>query len=463
MTLTIRARLTLWYAVLMFVVLVGAGTGVLWLHGRVGLARLDGELEEAAVVASGALRSEFDEGLLLPQGAIDLVEGIELPGVGIAVLSSRHEVIASRPTQGPTVAGTAGDAAILAATTLPGDVVGFRVRGIDGSHNEQTYRIVVWTPLARLSRERVTLQRALFLGIPLAVLLAGLGGWSLGRRALRPVVDMARQAESIGAHLRDARLVVPNPHDELGTLARAFNGLLERLAASFQAQRAFMADASHQLRTPVSVVRIAAQVALGRDERPNIEYRESLDVIARQAERLTKMVDDMFVLALADADARPLQLTPLYLDEVIAQVVGEARVLAAERSLTLRTDLPEEVSLFGDEHLLRQLLMNLLDNAMRYTPPGGTIVVTLVQTSSGVRLVVRDTGTGIPHEEVARIFERFVRLGAQGAGAGAGLGLPIARWIAEAHGGSLVLESTGPTGSAFVTTLPVGTAPALHS
>lgn len=201
-------------------------------------------------------------------------------------------------------------------------------------------------------------------------------------------------------------------------------------------------------------MRTAAQVTLSREDRTKAEYRESLDVVARQAERLTRMVDDMFMLALADADARPLQVAPLYLDELIDEVAGEARLLAATRQVTLRTESAGETPFVGDEHLLRQLFMNLLENAIRHTPRNGTIVVSLTRDGASLAAAVTDTGPGIAPGNSRRIFDRFVRLDAPDSEGGAGLGLPIAKWIAEAHGGTLVLESTGPHGSRFLLTLP---------
>jgi two-component system, OmpR family, sensor kinase len=265
---------------------------------------------------------------------------------------------------------------------------------------------------------------------------------------------MASQAESIGSHNLDARLSIANPADELGTLGHAFNRLLERLAAALQQQRVFMAEASHQLRTPVSVIRTAAQVMLSREHRPEEEYRESLDVVARQAQRLTKSVDDMFILALADAQARPLHVAPLYFDELVGEVIDDLRVVADSRQVTLRGDSAGEAPLVGDEYLLRQMLTNLIENAIRYAPRGGTVTVMVRLAPATLTVTVTDTGPGIAPSDADRIFERFVHLDRPGSESGGGLGLPIARWIAEAHGGTLLLASTGPAGSQFVITLP---------
>ncbi len=286
------------------------------------------------------------------------------------------------------------------------DAVGHRVR------------VVTWKSLAPLQAERGTLERAILLGIPMAVLLAIAGGLSIGRRALRPLTEMAAQAGAIGSHNLDARLAMTSPVDELGTLGHAFNQLLERLAAALQQQRVFMADASHQLRTPVSVIRTAAQVMLSREHRSEEEYRESLDVVARQAQRLTKSVEDMFILALADAQARPLHTAPLYFDELVGEVIDDLRVVAESRQVTLRGDFAGEAPLIGDEDLLRQMLANLIDNAIRHTPAGGTVTVSLTRSAAMLTVTVTDTGRGIadrrhrPHLRAIRA-RRSARLGAR--------------------------------------------------
>ena len=315
-------------------------------------------------------------------------------------------------------------------------------------------RVVTWTSLGPLDAERSTLARALLLGIPVAVLLAVLGGLTIGRRALAPLSAMAAQTAAIRLSDLDARLTVAHPSDELSRVALAFNALLDRLALSLRHQRTFMADASHQLRTPVSVIRTTAQVMVQRDTRPEGDYREALSLVARQAERLTKLVNDMFTLASADAQARPLQLAPFYLDEMVLEVVKDFGVLAAAKHVCLESSPAIETLYVGEEQLLRQMLANLVENAIRHTPAGGTVTISLTRAIDAMLVAVTDSGAGIAEGDVARIFERFVRLEPCGADAGGGLGLPIARWIAEAHGGSVVLASTGATGSRFLVTLP---------
>jgi signal transduction histidine kinase len=264
---------------------------------------------------------------------------------------------------------------------------------------------------------------------------------------------MAAHADAIDQrHLRQ-RLPLPTPPDELRRLALAFNALLDRLSESVDVQRRFMADASHELRTPVTVTRTAAQVTLSEPHRTEAEYREALDIVASQTERLTRIVDDMFLLALADADGRPVLRRHLYLDEVAAECARAAGVLAESRGVELALQSPDGVQVQGDEELLRRMVMNLLDNAVRHSPDGGRVELTITSADNRVTLSVRDGGAGIPAAAHERIFERFVRLETSQPTSGGGLGLPIARWIAEQHGGALELDASAD-GCRFVVTLP---------
>ena len=270
---------------------------------------------------------------------------------------------------------------------------------------------------------------------------------------------MSATAAHIGAANLHERLPVANERDELGRLALVINGLLARLDASFEQQRRFMADASHELRTPVAIMRSEAEVALSQQERSNQELRESI------VKRLTGIVEDLFLLARADAGQYKLTSQKFYLDELAGEVTRAVRTLVAERGLTLQLDDAEEMPFRGDEGLLRRLLLNLVYNAIKYTPRGGTVTVSCQQEAQRYIITVSDTGRGIPAESQPHIFERFYRADNarsraedDGAGltSGAGLGLSIARWVAEAHDGTLELLHSSDAGSVFQLILPVG-------
>jgi signal transduction histidine kinase len=307
-------------------------------------------------------------------------------------------------------------------------------------------------PLSELETQQRELVLALWTGVFVALVVAGAGGWIVGRQTLRPLTALAAQATAITERDLSARLHTANTRDELGQFASAFNDLLNRLAAVLHAQRQFMADASHELRTPVSVVRTTAQVTLARPNRSEDEYQESFTIVAEQAARLSRLVDAMFLLSRAEAQGIPLIREPLYLDDLVAECARALRIVADERRVTIRTCGEAELMFAGDNTLLRQMVGNLLDNAIRYAKPDGLVTATVSRTSPGVTIRVVDDGEGIPPEQQGRIFERFARFNDRSNGAG--LGLPIARWIAEAHGGALVLESSSSGGSCFTITLP---------
>ena len=324
----------------------------------------------------------------------------------------------------------------------------------------QTYTLLVAHPW----RERDELLRrvltALAIAVPLALLVASLGGYFLALKSLSPVVAMSATAANISAANLHERLPVDNPRDELGQLAGVFNALLARLDESFAQQQRFMADASHELRTPVAIVRGEAEVALSQAARRPEEYRESLAIVQDEGRRLTRIVEDLFLLARADAGQLPLNLSRFYFDELAAECLRAVRTLAAQKGVSLHADAIAEMPLCGDESLLRQMLLNLLDNAIKHTPSGGSITVKCVKDNGHYILTVTDTGAGIPLQAQPHIFERFYRADtarlrqAESEGSGAGLGLSIAHWIAVAHNGRLELSRSDPNGSVFAVTLP---------
>jgi heavy metal sensor kinase len=327
------------------------------------------------------------------------------------------------------------------------------------------YTIVVSQSLGPLLGALDADRRVLLLVVPLGLLLAGLGGWFLVKKSLAPVLAMSEQAHRIGIESLHQRLPVGNARDELGHLANTFNQLLDRLGEAFSLQRQFMADASHELRNPVSIIRTASSVTLERDHREESEYRGALAIIDDEVAHLTRVVDDMFHLARADAGRMSPRRSTFYLDEMLQDITRAAALLGTDKHITVAIEPTDELVCDGDEKLLRQLFSNLLENAVRYTPPGGRVTVQVQEERGVCEIAVADTGRGIPEEFRSRIFERFFRvetvepamIGHQSASAtGAGLGLAIARSIATAHHGSLVLQRSNPGGSVFVVTLPLG-------
>jgi two-component system OmpR family sensor kinase len=338
---------------------------------------------------------------------------------------------------------------------------------------ERAYAVAITMPGRReivaviqgLEGERAmlrALRHSVYWSMPIGLLVAFLGGTFLAGRALRPVGEMADQAGRIQAQTLHERLPVSNPDDELGHLSSEFNHLLDRLETAFEQQRRFMAEASHELRTPIAVIRGEADLALSKEKRGRDEYREALTVIGAESRRMTRVVEDLFLLARADAGQLQLTVTGFDLGALAATTVRSAQVMAAARSLNVRTRVEGDIPVRADEALVGRLIRNLLDNAIKYGRQGGAIEVEVSAPDGVPTVAIRDDGPGIPAEIQRRIFDRFYRgpesraADAAGDGGGAGLGLAIARGIAEAHRGTLVLQHSGPDGTEFRLTLPSG-------
>lgn len=453
MSLAIRTRLTFWYTAILLTVLTLFGAWVYLVESRLRLRNLDDDLRQAGDGVAEGLAAELDKGTRLPAAARETWQEFATPGTELAIRDAGGRLLAGDAFAGSDLAPASPEGP-LARTVAWGNGA-HRLRVEDRRHGPTAYRIALARPLARTAAEDALLARTLLIGIPLALVLAAAGGWWIARRALAPVSLMAEQTRQVTDRNPGFRLRVPRPEDELGVLARAFNQLLDRLEGALGAQRQLMADASHELRTPVSIARTAAQVGLAREGRSEEEYRDTLVVIEAQTSRLGRMVEDLLTAARADAGALVVHGSEIYLDELLELCVRDARVLGRERQVDLSCRNGTETPFHGDERLLRQMLMNLLDNALRHTPPGGRVEARLSADEVGFEIAVTDTGSGIPEEARDHIFDRFVRLDpARARPGGAGLGLPIARSIAEAHGGTLVLERTGPGGSTFVARLP---------
>ena len=306
----------------------------------------------------------------------------------------------------------------------------------------------------------VQARNAAVIAVLLALLISIPAGYLLARESLDPVAQMSAQADRIGAENLHERLPVLNANDELGHLARTFNELLDRVANAFEQQRRFMADASHELRTPVAIMRGEAEVALSAENRTLDEYRDALEIVRDAGDRLTRTVNDVFLLARVDAGQVPLSPAPLYLDEVVADSCRAMRSLAKLRGIEVLVDVPDELPYVGDPVLLARLVTNLVDNAIKYSYDDGTIQVAMRSEPTLITLTVENRGLGIPEAAQLHVFDRFYRADdarahtALSHGSGSGLGLSIARWIAEVHGGSLDLTTASSIVTVFTLHLP---------
>jgi heavy metal sensor kinase len=475
---SIRVRLTLWYTGVLALVLVVISLSTYFIFWRTTVQRTDVNLVELSNAFLATLQAEAS-GQTSPE-ALKLAARVAITehrfGDHVfAILDAAGKMAVSSQDVPPVSPATdSSPAGLLSSRSFEqflegaarpdhpfGNVrekrSGYRGFAKPFLYGGQPYTLVTLQSL-RPQHEMLEEVTSTFAWIiPIAILLASGSGYFLARKNLAPVVAMSTQAGRIGAANLHERLTVQNENDELGHLARSFNSLLDRLNQSFERQQRFMADASHELRTPIAILRGESEVALSQQARSAEEYRESLSVLHEEATRLTHIVEDLFTLTRADAGQYPLQTRDFYLDELTAECVHSARTLALAKKISLKFEEAPECPIHADESLLRRMILNLLDNAIKYTPAGGVVTVRCHHAGEEYALSVMDTGGGIPAELQPRIFERFFRADKARSRSekdgGAGLGLSISRWIAEAHHGRLDLARSDSRGSTFTATL----------
>ncbi len=450
---SIRVRLAVWYSLVLLAALVVFGWGI-WLAASHRLiAAVDESLVEQASGVAKIIQAEANPAqpdrlaeelteyaLATPEG--NLIE-VRDPKEQ-QILSSK--AVALKPLNGNEQFGEqnaqSGSYRTYATTT---------------STNGEVYRILVAMPLDGTQDILQHLRILLLWATPAVLLIASLGGYWISRRALAPVDEMTQTAKSIGIQNLSQRLTVPHTGDELQRLSETWNDMLARLESAVKRLSQFTADASHELRTPISLIRTTAELALRR-ERPAETYREALRQIVVESERTTRLVEDLLMLARADVGRPALQLETLELTPLVRDICEQGQVLAEARQLEISAKVPDQpVFVNANDPALRRLLLLLVDNAVKYTPAGGHITVTVESDPSGATVAVCDTGIGISDSALPHVFERFYRADHsrnRDAG-GSGLGLSIAQWIAERHHASLEAESVVGRGSTFRVRFPL--------
>src|ERR1700730_1860560 len=458
---TLRTRLTFLYVFLLCVVLVlYAGSTSIFLWQSL-LRELDSSLDRDLETVENLI-------VLTPDGRITVNTGDQEGVLLLEIWSANGELL-------------------YQSRELTGQLLGAPVKKDDPSHpanrsvtlaNRMSVRVMTrphklgkQAAVVRLGVSESALRDefgrmvgALAVGLPIALLLVGVTGYFVALRALRPLDSMARRAKQISAEHLDERLVVENPDDELGHLGTAFNETLARLEHSFAQLKQFTADASHELRTPLTAMRSVGEVALqnGGDTR---YHHDVIGSMLEEVNRLTHLVDSLLILARADSGHLPFQRREIGLLELATESAVLLEVLAEEKQQAVEVEGDRSLNVFGDRMILRQAVVAIIHNAVKYSPIHGRIHVKVASQNGYALVEVQDSGPGIPAEHRARVFERFYRVDRARTRdeGGSGLGLSIADWGVRAHGGEIELECGEETGSVFRIKLPQNGSSSAHS
>ena len=458
---TLRGRLTILYGVLLAAALAiyAAGSALYFLHDLT--RQLDASLDRDAETVEGILSfsaegtivlashegeakgKESDHGYLLevwsPDGKL-LYRSEGLDNLSLGPLPQLHP---GRSRERPHFYRLANNERLRVTSRL---------------HHMQGRLVVVRLALSEepLWDEFWDMVSVLGFGLPVIVLSIGFTGYIVAGRAIQPVESMAQRAGRISAEHLNERLQIDNPDDELGRLGAAFNQTLARLETSFEQLRRFTADASHELRTPLTAIRSVGEVAL-QTHGDAAYYRDMIGSMLEEVDRLTRLVESLLTISRTDAGRIRLQKSSLHLLDLAQESAALLDVLAEEKNQTIVVDGDSSITIQADRLILRQALINLIDNAVKYSPAGGTIRVHVHAADENAVIEVRDNGPGIPIEHAEKVFERFYRVdkARSRAEGGAGLGLSIVQWSVAAHGGRVELDSSAASGCAFVIYLPL--------
>jgi heavy metal sensor kinase len=467
--LSIGLRLTLWYLAIFALAQVVFGTGM-WLILRHNLYDIaEDDLESQVDDLKGFLQAQKKDA-----SAAELHEdaaatyGLEHSGDYLQLetrdgqLIYRSTFLQAHPVIGLQTSGPENGLS-FADRTLDGRPLRFVTTEIEahGRAFKITSGILIDDVVDTLSLFRIYL----LMFAPLLLLAAAGGGYWLSRRALAPVDAIVNTAREVSGTNLGSRLQKLDTGDELQRLSDTLNEMLDRLESAFLRVTQFTADASHELRTPIALIRTEAELALRRS-RSEDEYRESLRHILLEAERTTSLIEELLSLARADSGWETLTMHALDLGEALRGPIEGWRQIATIRNLHFRAQIDSEgVLVMGDDRALRRVVDILLDNAFKYTTAPGSVELSLERKEEQAVVTIRDSGVGIPPEESSKIFERFYRVDKARSRefGGAGLGLSIAQWIVEKHGGTISVESSPGRGSAFHVELPLGASQVQHS
>jgi two-component system OmpR family sensor kinase len=472
MALSFRIRLTLWYSVVLAALLCAAAAVLIITLQGMAERKLDVTLWVlGATEAEGAAARLRDRGLRSPDDlTVRDVDYRELPGYEnfrvqkyVTVVNAAHQVADSSQNLSQPLPVNEG----LLARAFDDEIV-YETKDIEGvgrlrmiyipviGHQTDPFVVIVGVPTAFVGADLGTFSRRIALIIIVVLVLAALSGLLLARRALRPVAETANAVKRISDRNLHERLPEPGTNDEIDNLIKLFNELLARLDRAFDLQRRFTSDASHEISTPLTVLKGNTEVALLQPQTLP-EYEMILRSNLEEIERLSKLISNLLLLARTDAGERQITRDVVSLNEQVSAVCSRLEPLAKERRVKLETSLAAPAFIEGDPVALQQIVLNLVSNALRYTPAGGHVSVNARSVSDGkARVEVIDTGVGIPRDDLPHIFDRFYRAKNVRANepAGSGLGLAICQTLAEAHGGRIEVHSEVGKGSRFTLVLP---------
>lgn len=481
--MSIRVRLTLWYTAVLASILLVFCVVVFWIFTSSQNSEINRTLEEVARDLQGTSAADLPILIANRRIVVPRLDTFSLSTIYVQVWAAEGQLQARSDN-------IAGYTYPLDGQALEDHVQQRRIRNVSIEDSGASLRVLTlplatvgsdaqfvgWlqiaTSLETVISARQKLLSILIQGSIVGVLIAAISGALLARRALSPINAITQTAVQI-TRADDLGRRIPHlgPPDEVGQLAGAFNEMLERLERIFRAQRRFVADVSHELRTPLTTIRgnIDLLRRMGGDD------AASLDAVENETDRMIRLVGDLLLLARADAGHMSMDRRPVDIQATMLDVATQTRVLAGSRlhvELNMAdSDHAAPLIVDGDADRLKQLLLNLVDNAIKHTPDDGTMILSLARTDGWVRLTVADTGSGIPPEDLPHIFDRFYRAeksrwrkahpSASSPGVGVGLGLSIARWIATAHDGHIEVQSEWGKGSAFHVWLPLATSTTL--
>lgn len=464
---SIRVRLTIWYGSALAVILLLFAVTLYAVMARQLRDQVDRSLVEAATVAIHSIEQRrFGPFLLFDDLSADFPRLAVLdkffqifgPSGTITIRSAnlgRRDIPLSR---------TAFDAALAGHTTFESarfpDGPPIRLVSVPVRHGDALVNVVqVGTSLQPVEEALNRLLFILLVAVPGALVAALVGGWLLAGQALRPVGAITQAAERIAGGDLTQRLTPPAADDEVGRLASTFNLMIAKLEASFRQVRQFTSDASHELRTPLTVLKGEAELALRRP-RSAEDYRLVLESALEEIDRMTRIVDELLLLSRADLGEIELATQPVRLDALVEEIQRQAAVLGQDQQVEVTLAETAPVTVTGDELGLRELLLNLVDNAVKYSHRGGKVELAVRRENGSAKVCVSDQGIGIPADALPRLFDRFYRADNARAHAkkGTGLGLSICRWIVEAHRGRIEVRSAPGAGATFTVILPLASA-----